>query len=227
MKKILIVLFVLLTAVLLVSCEGDIFSTLSNFMGKTKTNILTESGLATVDTAAVEEVSSTVQTIATLKEPADEASVEYIAYEATYEEAVETAKETIPEILASPQKKEDFVEQMSEPLPETFTPPSKIDDALTTIQEELEITVNLETEGDLLAAMLLVDVYEDAAPLIEDLEDDDPTNDPTDEELLAIASDALQVIQIVKEVSSVAADIDIYAALLETFLGSPSTGDGI
>ncbi len=204
----LVVPILLLT---IVSCDGDIFGTLSDFMGQTGTNIYVENGLVTIDTSQGAAVVEATGNILDLEEPAapsnpeiptDEESAAIEAYEEAYAAEVETMKTTITEALTSPQKTEALVEALVTPLADSTDIPTKVTDVIDDMEADLGIIIaDPVTEGDLVTLILITDLYESAAPLVALLDDGDDTNDPSEEELLQLVSDALQVVDIVNTVS--------------------------
>ncbi|PKL22914.1 MAG: hypothetical protein CVV48_00530 [Spirochaetae bacterium HGW-Spirochaetae-4] len=204
-------LLVPILLITIVSCDGDIFGNLSDFMGQTGTNIYAENGLVTIDTSQGAAVVDATGSILDLEEPTapvdplnptvdETAAIE--AYEEAYEAEVETVKTTITEALTSPQKTEALVEALETPLTDPTDIPTKVTDVITEMETELGITIaDPVTEGDLVTLILITDLYESAAPLVALLDDGDDTNDPTEEELLQLVSDALQVVDIVNTVS--------------------------
>jgi len=209
----------------IVSCDGDIFGTLSDFMGQTGTNIYAENGLVTIDTsqgAAVVDATSNLSAIDTTTTEG----------EAEYEAEVEAVKTEITEALLSPQKTEALKEELTKPL--TTTVPAKVTDAVADIETDLGITIgDPVTEGDLVTLVLLVEVYEKAQALETVLAKDPDTLTPEEKsDLDAFVSDALQVVEMVNTLSatgSISLD-DMLTSLiddpdlLDQLLGRSSTG---
>lgn len=231
-RRLLAFLLVPFILVAFISCEGDIFGTISDFMGQTSSNVYAENGLVQIDTSQGAAVTESTGSILALAEPVtDPSDSEYseddvTAYEAAYEEKVETIKDSITEALTSPTKTETLVEALSEPLKEGTTAPTKVTTKVTELETEYDIDIpEPETEGDLVTLILLTELYEDASPLIDAMNDEDDTNDPTEEELLDFVSDAQQVVNIVKTVSPAGAiNLD---DILESLIDDPEALDQI
>lgn len=209
----------------IVSCDGDIFGTLSDFMGQTGTNIYAENGLVTIDTsqgAAVVDATSNLSAIDTTTTEG----------EAEYEAEVEAVKTEITEALLSPQKTEALKEELTKPL--TTTIPTKVTTAVADIETDLGITIDDPvTEGDLVTLVLVVEVYEKAQALETVLAKDPATLTPEEKsDLDAFVSDALQVVEMVNTLSatgSISLD-DMLTSLIDDpellaqLLGRSSTG---
>ena len=212
----------------IVSCDGDIFGTLSDFMGQTGTNIYAENGLVTIDTsqgAAVVDATSNLSTIDT----------DTTEGEAEYEAEVETVKTEITEALTSPQKTEALIEEMSEPLtiPDGGTiedvVPQRAQDIVAEINLNTDLGINIDlgdvaTEGDLVALILVTELYNKVADVdFDTLSEDDA---------LDLVSEALQVVDVVNTISPTGAISldDMLTSLIEDpelldqILRSSSTG---
>jgi len=207
MRKVMLLL--LLIPVLLftiVSCEGDLLTTISEFMGATQGNVLIENGLVTVDTSEVDAVTTAVTDLILDPEgtPPSEAELDDL-------------QEDLAEILNSEQKSDALLEDMAEPAGEV--PEETIERLADYLpQDENGEVLDDLTQGDLLVAELMAAVLENdvARALLED--PDDPTI--TDEQKDKLLSDALQAIEIIKQISSVGTvSIDsIISDLLSDFL---------
>lgn len=234
-RRLLAFLLVPFILVAFISCEGDIFGTISDFMGQTSSNVYADNGLVQIDTSQGAEVTDATVSILAIEEPdppadpenpTEEETADIEAYEAAYEEEVETIKDSITEALTSPTKTEALVEALSEPLEEGTTAPTKVTTKVTELETEYSIDIpEPETEGDLVTLILLTELYEEASPLIDAMNDLDPDNDPTEEELLDFVSDAQQVVNIVKTVSPAGAiNLD---DILESLIDDPDALDEI
>ncbi len=199
MKKKLLVLLLIVPILLIpiLSCEGDVLGSLSELMGKMGTNSLVEGGVVVIDTSQGAKASGSMSALADLEEE-DE------GYEDAYKDAVKDIKDAATEALASKgsTKANAFVNEMQKPLEEDAPKPQKVTEAVDELKKDpddggLGIEIVIETEGDLLAAILLVDLMEKAT----DTETDWDT--ATEEEIMEFVSEALQVIDIVKTVSPV------------------------
>jgi hypothetical protein len=204
-------------------------------MGQTSSNVYADNGLVQIDTSQGAEVTDAAVSILAIEEPdppadpenpTEEETADIEAYEAAYEEEVETIKDSITEALTSPTKTEALVEALSEPLEEGTTAPTKVTTKVTKLETEYSIDIpEPETEGDLVTLILLTELYEEASPLIDAMNDSEPDNDPTEEELLDFVSDAQQVVNIVKTVSPAGAiNLD---DILESLIDDPDALDEI
>ncbi|MEA5030882.1 MAG: hypothetical protein VB025_01905 [Sphaerochaeta sp.] len=176
----------------IVSCDGDIFGTLSDFMGQTGTNVYVEGGLVTIDTSQGAAI------VASIGNLSDATTDEEYAAE------VETVKAAITEALTSPQKTEALKLAMSETLtiPDGGTivdvVPQRAQDIVDAINlnTELGITIDLgdvTTEGDLVALILVTELYNKVADVNFDT--------LTEGEALELVSEALQIVEIVNKIS--------------------------
>lgn len=203
MRKHILALLLLVPILLipLVSCDGDVLGSLSDFMGKAGGNALLESGAVVVDTSQGAAIGDAAGALADLTLAEDATPEEEAAYEAAYETEVKKVKKSITDALGSPTKTKALKEEMGKPIGEEDTP-KKVKDALDDLNAGLEDDdkITLETQGDLVAAILMVEAVEKGKKIADALEDPD-IDDPTDEELLEFVSEALQVVEIVKTVS--------------------------
>ncbi len=197
MKKLLILLLVPVIAFSMVSCEGDILASISEYMGMVGGNVLIEQGIITVDTTQVNEVTTQVQTIVAVA-PEDKETP-------PAPEVIEEIQNALTVILESPVKTEELVQQMEEPAGFTADnpPPLRLGEYLPAVPPE-DVT-----QGDLLVAELVADLVTSAP---------DPLT-ATPEEIDQFVSDAQQVLAVIKAVSG-AGDIvldTIITDLLATF----------
>ncbi len=185
MKKKLLALLLLVPILLIpiISCEGDALSGLSDLMGNFGKNSLVEGGAVVIDTSHGPETANKMSKLAELGE-------------GEYDDAVDEIKEVVKEALASKgsTKAKAFVEEMEKLLPEDTEVPDKVGTKVEALETELGIEFEIETEGDLLAAVLLVDLMARA---------EDDWEAATEEEIIDFVSEALQVIDIVQTVSPV------------------------
>jgi len=211
MRKHILALLLLVPILLipLVSCDGDVLGSLSDFMGKAGGNALLESGAVVVDTSQGAAIGDAAGALAGLtppvpadpENPTDDELAEEAVYEAAYETEVKKVKKSITDALGSPTKTKALKEEMGKPIGAGDTP-KKVKDALTDLNTGLEDDdkITLETQGDLVAAILMVEAVEKGKKIADALADTEGVQ-PTDEELLEFVSEALQVIEIVKTVS--------------------------
>ncbi|PKL12356.1 MAG: hypothetical protein CVV52_10390 [Spirochaetae bacterium HGW-Spirochaetae-8] len=205
-KLMLLLLLIPLLLFTIVSCEGDILSTISGFMGATQDNVLIENGLVTVDTSAVDTVATTVTTI--IVNSGDTAPTET---------ELDGLQDDLADILNSEQKAAALIEEMAKPA--TEVPPETIARLEEFLPQDDEGNVLPDlTQGDLLVAELIAGIMND--PVAQALLAD--PNDPaiTDEQKDKLLSDALQAIEVIKQISDVGTvSIDsIVSDLLNDFL---------
>ena len=210
-KSLLVLLLVPLVLFTVVSCEGDLFTTISDYMGMTQGNVLIENEIVKLDTSQVDTVTTVVTALFTgTGDPT--------------EQEIQDLRVVLDTVLASPQKTEALKEEMKKPAT-GVTGETKI-----RLAEYLPDVPDADlTQGDILAAEL-VKAFMDK---VTDVVDGDRV--PIDftalsvEEKDALISEALQVIEVVKAISPVGAvSIDtIVSGLLNDLLGSRSTGRGL
>lgn len=205
-KLMLLLLLIPLLLFTIVSCEGDILSTISGFMGATQGNVLIENGLVTVDTSDVDTVATTVTTV-----------IVNSGATAPTETELDELQEGLAEVLNSEQKADALIEEMAKPAVDV--PPETIDrlEEFLPQDEDGNVLPDL-TQGDLLVAELIASVMNDPVAQALLADPDDPTI--TDEQKDKLLSDALQAIEVIKQISSVGVlSIDsIISDLLGDFL---------
>lgn len=201
-KKLMGFLLVPVLLLAIVSCDDNIFGTISDFMGQAGANVYVDGGLVQVDTSQGETVSNALAELTgAIPDPGDTEA--YDTYVADYQEQVETAKTAIVEALASETKKEVLVAAMTTELPitdenpiEDIIPP-RVDDIVTDFNAAgLGVTIDydgIQTEGDLVALVLITEFYDSVKGIDVDTLDSD--------EALALVSEAQQVIEIVQAIS--------------------------
>lgn len=194
MKKKLLALLLLVPILLIpiISCEGDALGGLSELMGSFGKNSLIEGKIVVPDTSQGAKATKAMSGLAGLDKDDDD-------YEEVYAAGVQEIKDTVNEALASKgsAKAKAFVEDMKTLLAEDAKKPKKVEDAIEEYAKDpgeggLGIEIVVETEGDLLAAVLLVDLMDKAK---------DDWTDVDEEEIVEFISEALQVIDVVKTVS--------------------------
>jgi hypothetical protein len=211
-KSLLVLLLIPLVLFTVVSCEGDVFTAISDYMGMTQGNVLIENDIVTLDTSQVDTVTTTVTTLGSgTTDPS--------------EEEIEDLQEVLDTVLASPQKTEALKEEMQTPADVTQETEDRLEEFLP--KDELGNVVDDLTQGDILAAELVAAFMDDVT--------DDGTGDPidftalTDEEKDVLISEALQVIEVVKAISPVGAvSIDnIVSGFLDDLFASRATERGL
>jgi len=193
MKKKFLALILLVPILLIpiLSCDGDILGSLSELMGTMGTNSLIEGGVVVIDTSQGERASESMSTLADLEETDP-------GYDDAYDAEVDKIKKATEEALASKEsaKAKKFVDDLkNEPKAKEDAPKKvqdKLDELASTEEGGLGIEIIIETEGDLLAAVLLTELI-----------DHIPGSGATPDDVLVFISDAKQVIDIVRTVSPV------------------------
>jgi len=152
-------------------------------MGGMGGNILIDNEIVVIDSS--EEVAVVTDTITNIN------TVNPVLSEEEFDEV----QQTLVELLQSPQKAPDLIEQLgtNAGYDGTNPPPAKLAKFLP--PAEVVAPEDL-TQGDILAAILISTLAND--PIVQQL-----NADPSEEELLNLASQALQVVDIVKQISSV------------------------
>ena len=203
-KRMRMLAFLLIPILLLavVSCELD---ALSDFMGQAGANVYVDGGLVQVDTSQGATVLNALAALPTGAIPNPDTDTEaYDTYVADYQEQVDIMKEEFTEALVSETKTQKLVDAMSQQLAPGTPVPPLAQQAVDDIQTELGITIytaTLETEGDLAALVLIAQLYQNASEAIDAAGGD--VGDLTDEQALALVSEAQQVIEIVRTISPV------------------------
>lgn len=199
-KKLMGFLLVPVLLLAIVSCDDNIFGTISDFMGQAGANVYVDGGLVQVDTSQGETVSNALAELPTGAIPDPDTETEaYDTYVADYQEQVDIMKEEFTEALVSETKTQALVEAMSQPLADGTPVPPLAQQAVDDIQTGLGITIDtstLETEGDLAALVLIAQLYQNASEAI-----GDGSVPLTDEQALELVSEAQQVIEIIQTIS--------------------------
>lgn len=224
MKKKLLALLLLVPILLIpiISCEGDALGGLSELMESFGKNSLIKGKIVVPDTSQGAKATEAMSDLAKL-DKTDE------GYADAYTAAVEEIRKATEEALASKNsaKAKAFVDKMQTALEEDAPKPEKVEEKVQELAKDPEhgglgIDIVIETEGDLLAVILLVDLFEKE----EDLENWDLDED--EDKIYEFINEAIQVIDIVKTVSPVNGIKidDILGDLLIQFMGGGSEGDG-
>ena len=208
-KSLLVLLLVPLVLFTVVSCEGDLFTTISDYMGMTQGNVLIENEIVKLDTSQVDTVTTVVTTLVT-------------GTTAPTTQEIQDLRVVLDTVLASPQKTEALKEEMKKPATGvTGETKTRLAEFLPNVDDE-----DL-TQGDILAAELIAAFMDK----VTDVVSGDPIDYSTltNEEKDALISEALQIIEVVKAISPVGAvSIDtIVSGFLNDLLGSRSTGRGL
>ncbi|MDX9810168.1 MAG: hypothetical protein RBT04_08475, partial [Sphaerochaetaceae bacterium] len=188
MKKVLLIVLVPILLLALVSCEGDILTNVKNLMGGMGGNILIDNEIVVIDSS--EEVAVVTDTITNIDTNNPVLS----------EEEFDEVQQTLVELLQSPQKAPDLIEQLgtNAGYDDTTNPPPA---ALADFLPPADVVAPEDlTQGDILAAVLISTLAND--PIVQQLIAD-PNADIPEADLLNLASQALQVVDIVKQISSV------------------------
>jgi hypothetical protein len=192
MKKKLLALLLLVPILLIpiLSCE-DALGSLGDFMGTLGSNALIDAGIITVNTT---HAAAAIDAAKDLKNV--EGDVE------AYKAGVQDIKDTISGAMNSPEKKEALKKNM-EGEADKDDIPAKVEgklDELGTAGFDFEI----ETQGDLIAAILFVEFLENVEEVLGTGEDDFDWDTATPEEkdkVLDLISDALGVLEIIETIS--------------------------
>ena len=196
MKKIMLLMLITsLVMVMSVSCEGDIFQSISSFMGHTSENVLISSGVITPSTENVEAVKTTLAGVD------DETDVADVADE---------LRDSIEEILASEGETGSAGEMLDDPVDEEDIP-TDVSDRMDALGTDLGVDIVIEDEGDLAVAILLTDLMDKAEAA---------GDTPTDEEKEELARDTQLLLDFIKKTSSIG-NLDVTGAvgdLLEEML---------
>ncbi|MBN2861238.1 MAG: hypothetical protein JXK93_13310, partial [Sphaerochaetaceae bacterium] len=143
MKKImLLILITSLVVVMSVSCEGDIFQSISSFMGHTSENVLIGSGAITPSTENVEAVKTTLAGVTS---------------ESTAEDVADDLRDSIEEILTSESETGSASGLLGDDVAEEDIP-TEVADKMEDLGTELGVDIVIEDEGDLAVAILLTDL---------------------------------------------------------------------
>jgi len=188
MKKImLLILITSLVVVMSVSCEGDIFQSISSFMGHTSENVLISSGVITPSTENVEAMKTTLAGVSS---------------ETTAEEVADDLRDSIEEMLASEGETGSAAELLNDPVDEEDIP-TEVSDRMEALGTELGVDIEIEDEGDLAVAILLTDLMEKA---------DAAGDTPTDEQKEELARDTQLLLDFIKRTSSIG-NLDVTGAV--------------
>ncbi len=191
-NKLMLLVIALIMIVSFVSCEGDIFQSISNFMGGTSTNVLIDGEIISVPTANINELDATLG--GTTDDPVTP-------------EQVAAVRESVENILESEGETEAAKTLLAEPVEEGEIP-DEVAEAMGDLEDELgleEGDLDIEDKGDLAAAILLADLMKKRDAL---------GADPTPEEKEELIQEARVAIEFVKKVSSIG-DIDVTTALTD------------
>ncbi|NCB00630.1 MAG: hypothetical protein EOM67_00495, partial [Spirochaetia bacterium] len=193
-KKGMLLVMSLIIIFAFVSCEGDIFQQISNFMGGTSTNVLIDGEIVSVPTKNINALGDTLG--GTSNEDV----------EASPEE-VEAVRESVKKILESDGETEAAKALLGGDVEEDKIP-SGLQGKMNDLEDELGLedgALEIKTKGDLAAAILLADLKKkkDALP-----------PEPTDQQKEELVEEARVAIEFVKKVSGVG-DIDVTSALTD------------
>ncbi len=183
--------FLLLIPIMLLTIASCDLDTLSNLMGGMGDNAYAQAGWVTIDTSHGEAISGALGGLQDLDTETEDGK-------AAYQEGIKDIKQALGGANTE-QKKQALKESLSAPL--TSDIPDKVNDAIGNIATDLDITIpDPTTEGDLVVLVLLTEVYEAAKDIDFDTAEA--------EELIELLSDALLIIDTVKDISP-AGSIDL------------------
>ncbi len=192
MKKLLLLLLISsLVALSFISCEGDIFENLSDFMGQTGENVLITQGVYVPSTEHVEAVSTTLSGIGS------DAPVT--------PEQIDDLKDSVAEILESESETGAAAEDMKEPVEDEEIPVG-LETDIAEIEDALGLdsgTIVIEDKGDLVAVILMKGLKDELDAVDEDT---------TPEEKEAIVADGEKLLEFIVETSAIGS-MDITGAL--------------
>ena len=190
MKKMLLVLVVPILLLALVSCDSDIMGSINAIKGVLEPlneNVYVTTGLYTVDTAQVEAVTTQITAVVS--------NITTNPTDAPTPATITEIKTALTTVLTSPTKLTALKDEMSQEAGlESTADVSRIQDYLPP-----SVAVEDLTKGDLLAAELIYSIAK--SDVVNDLKTN--PSSVTEEEKLALASDALQVVEVVKQISSI------------------------
>ncbi|MFA5544477.1 MAG: hypothetical protein WDA14_02395 [Sphaerochaetaceae bacterium] len=188
MKKVLLVLVVPILLLAMISCDSDIMGSINAIKGVLEPlneNVYINTRLYTVDTSQVEAVTTQITAVVS-----NITTNPTVAPTATITE-IKTALTTV---LTSPTKLTALKDEMSQEAGlESTADVSRIQDYLPP-----GVATDSLTKGDLLAAELIYSIAE--SDVVTDLKNNSSV---TEKQKLALASDALQVVEVVKQISSI------------------------
>lgn len=188
MKKVLLVLVVPILLLAMISCDSDIMGSINAIKGVLEPlneNVYINTGLYTVDTSQVEAVNTQIATIVSTPSVAPAPAT------------ITEIKTALTTVLTSPTKLTALKVEMSQDAGlESTADVSRIEDYLPP-----GVATDSLTKGDLLAAELIKSVADRATKL--QSTDPEVVASVTDDEKIALAADALQVIEVVREISSI------------------------
>ncbi len=193
MKKKLLVLLLIVPILLIpiLSCDG--LESLSDLMGSLGGNALIDSGIITVNTS---HAAAAIDAAKDLKNAEDAEDNE------AYKAGVQDIKDTISGAMNSPEKKEALKKNMEEDANQEDIP-SKVSGKLEEVGSA-GFDFEIETQGDLIAAILFVEFIENVEDVLSGSEDDFDWDTATPEEkdkVLDLISDALGVLEIIETIS--------------------------
>ncbi len=176
-----------LVVVMSVSCEGDIFQSISSFMGYTSENVLISSGVITPSTENVEAVKTTL------------AGVDQ---DTAVDEVADDLRDSIEEILVSESETGSASGLLSDPVEEEDVP-TEVADRMEELSTELGVDIEIEDEEDLAVAILLTDLMDKV---------DAAGDSPTDEEKEELARDTQLLLDFIKKTSGIG-NLDVTGAV--------------
>ena len=194
-KKFMLLIIATIMMVTFVSCESDIFQSISDFMGVTSTNVLLDGEIVSVPTGNIDALGGTLG--GTLEDP---------VVPVTPAKAAEV-RDSVEKILKSQGETEAAKGILEDPVAPADVP-DDVEQAMEDLEDELGLVrgdLEVDNKGKLAAAILLADLKKKKDAFV------DPAN-PTPAEKEALVKDARIVIDLVKKISPIG-DLDVTTAL--------------
>lgn len=197
MKKIMaLILITSLMVLSFVSCEGDIFQSISSFMGQTGENMLISGGVIVPSTENVEALNATLDSV---------------GESTTSEDVADDLRDSIESMLTSESETASSSELLSDPVEPADLPDTLETELRGTLEADLGLTLEelIDDEADLAVAILLTDLMKKA---------DAAGETPTEAQEEEIANDAKVVLEFVKKSTSIG-NLDVTGAIGDLLAG--------
>ena len=193
-KKFALLIIASIMIVTFVSCEGDIFQSISDFLGGTSTNVLIDGEIVSVPTGNIDDLGDTLGGTSNVDVTDDE---------------VVAVRDSVEKILKSTGETEAARELLKELVLSTEIP-DDVRDAMEDLEGELGLDagdLDIADKGDLAAAILLKDLKDKRLAM------EGEQNPVVKQEMREqIVKDARVVVEFVKKASPIG-DLDVTGAL--------------